>query len=103
MIRRPTISQRTDTLLPYTPLFRARRRWKARCCVGRRSSKSPSRIAHRHRYFGDGNPFLVVAGDFREFPRLPGALGLVDPFARRRDEIPPDMARRSEEHTSELQ
>src|SRR3546814_4153258 len=34
MIRRPPRSTRTDTLFPYTTLFRSRRRWRSRRASG---------------------------------------------------------------------
>src|SRR3546814_20127677 len=44
MIRRPPISTRTDTLFPYTTLFRSR--WKVGCRPCRRGSRaSPGRSA----------------------------------------------------------
>src|SRR3546814_1225491 len=77
MIRRPPRSTRTDTLFPYTTLFR-----------------SPAR-----RFPGTGTPATAARsqGDFRcarlspSSPRAP------------RSSPPPRSRRRSEEHTSELQ
>src|SRR3546814_7197311 len=74
MIRRPPRSTRTDTLFPYTTLFRSRRRadqppadhapvGRRRACRNARSPARPDRPAHPH----------------------------------------PEPCRRSEEHTSELQ
>src|SRR3546814_8239510 len=72
MIRRPPISTRTDTLFPYTTLFRSHR---GRCARSRAASRaSPDRSRH--------SPCRECA-------------------ARRAR--PPGSARRSEEHTSELQ
>src|SRR3546814_10617313 len=78
MIRRPPISTRTDTLLPYTTLFR--------------SASDPARLALRTR-----GPVLAVRrqqmGRFPAAERCRGAalqLGV-------------QAAPRSEEHTSELQ
>src|SRR3546814_2108050 len=76
MIRRPPRSTRTDTLLPYTTLFRSAPR--NRRCPCRRTPADPGR---RHRP-------LYPDADRRHRPR---------PSHRSRD--PP----RSEEHTSELQ
>src|SRR3546814_13008511 len=44
MIRRPPRSTRTDTLFPYTTLFRSPRRHHARPCPA-----APSRLAHQGR------------------------------------------------------
>src|SRR3546814_7548064 len=77
MIRRPPRSTRTDTLVPYTTLFRS---------AGARE--------------GAGVPRLRDGGDRRR-ERLSVAPGSVTPgsvTARR-----PPAIRRSEEHTSELQ
>src|SRR3546814_5184882 len=78
MIRRPPRSTRTDTLFPYTTLFRS--------CRG---------VAERHQQH--------VAGDELRQP-----VGRLCPSARRRRQRLDDRAacrrqRRSEEHTSELQ
>src|SRR3546814_9800938 len=98
MIRRPPRSTRTDTLFPYTTLFRSRplrRRWRR---AGRRGGARtgaqyppPPRAARRRR-------------------RRPRA---VQGFRPQRPAVPPDRGRgrpavgvadaRSEEHTSELQ
>src|SRR3546814_7097160 len=83
MIRRPPISTRTDTLFPYTTLFRSppsvvrRAREILTCPPGR----PPSRPPLRHR------------GAFR-LPEGPSFFGLY--------RLQPHL-RRSEEHTSELQ
>src|SRR3546814_6232976 len=85
MIRQPPISTRTDTLFPYTPLFRSEG-WR----------------------FVEANPNVrsAVAGSpaIAEAPVLRDGLAVVVPYASG------DMARlfagvasRSEEHTSELQ
>src|SRR3546814_1870834 len=86
MIRRPPRSTRTDTLFPYTTLFR-------------------SVPAHRH----------AAMGRARACARAPGAVGqhvarrLARPDERRQSGAAGDVLRphpgafRSEEHTSELQ
>src|SRR3546814_19003164 len=54
MLRRPPRSTRTDTLFPYTTLFRARRPW--RCPTGPASaaaSSSSSRFSFGRRAFGN--------------------------------------------------
>src|SRR3546814_18260907 len=84
MIRRPPRSTRTDTLFPYTTLFRS---------FGRRPHRGRRRRLHRRgregpvRLFGRGEP---------------GELGQFDLYHRghRRDG---GADQRSEEHTSELQ
>src|SRR3546814_2718048 len=80
MIRRPPRSTRTDTLFPYTTLFRS-------CFF----LALLIRTRPRHRY---GDPAIVC---MRHLPTLIGYLGDAD--------IASVLAahRRSEEHTSELQ
>src|SRR3546814_4341288 len=75
MLRRPPRSTRTDTLFPYTTLFRS---------PGRAGQSERSRVAEtrRDRWTGRGH-----------YPRSSR-----DPLARRGS-----VATRSEEHTSELQ
>src|SRR3546814_2086966 len=84
MIRRPPRSTRTDTLFPYTTLFR-------------------SGLVGKHRRLG----CVVIAADGQYAPQWGGAqhVGVSKDIARAVDAIPlaiPD-AKRSEEHTSELQ
>src|SRR3546814_5236573 len=78
MIRRPPRSTRTDTLFPYTTLFR---------------SSSPSRLSAPR---SDG-PDTAAA------PRKPHAPLPVRSGARNSPASPDNRDRRSEEHTSELQ
>src|SRR3546814_9304880 len=81
MIRRPPRSTRTDTLFPYTTLFRSRRRRRA-----------PSR-----RGAASGDP-----SDLARVDQPPaGAVLTPDHLALEVDGVV--LARRSEEHTSELQ
>ena len=61
-----------------------------RAQTGRRSG-----IADRLGQLGQRDEFLVVAGNQREAPRLPILFRLVDPVARRGDEVPEDVARGS--------
>src|SRR3546814_3009352 len=75
MIRRPPRSTRTDTLFPYTTLFR--------------SQGPPARILRRHGLGGGAARLLVE-----------GLWGRVDGRSDRSDG---DHQARSEEHTSELQ
>src|SRR3546814_3191839 len=110
MIRLPPRSTRTDTLFPYTTLFRSilarrshaagidarRRRWRLRArmaeraCIthafpaGRRNGRAPAQVPRRR--FGIGNPLI---GD--------------DARTRRGNAAQQSLADRSEEHTSELQ
>src|SRR3546814_1632145 len=84
MIRRPPRSTRTDTLFPYTTLFRSHdRAWAAHFLFDAKDGAplrglSPKQAAH--------------------WPRATGAF-LPDTGKR----LPPGRAPRSEEHTSELQ
>src|SRR3546814_2147092 len=79
MIRRPPRSTRTDTLFPYTTLFRSRRQHARGRTAGRAAAARCGRAARRHRT---------------------GAPARSARRAVRRDRAP---APRSEEHTSELQ
>src|SRR3546814_13059150 len=47
MIRRPPKATRTDTHLPYTPLFRSERRDEERCAASLRSMNRIERAIHR--------------------------------------------------------
>src|SRR3546814_4284117 len=87
MIRRPTRSTRTDTLFPYTTLFRSRPRRdiRGRSLSRRRRSRSPPRP--------ESAP-PAVSSERRARTACWGR------SAARRATRP---ARRSEEHTSELQ
>src|SRR3546814_8350980 len=79
MIRRPPRSTRTDTLFPYTTLFRS-------------TSHRPTRTT---RAKVRRTPVWLICRS-SAFIRPPSA-------GRRRPLRPPDRATRSEEHTSELQ
>src|SRR3546814_13861680 len=83
MIRRPPRSTRTDTLFPYTTLFR-----------------SVHHVEHR----GDGDAARVARGDR---PRLAVLLHLLEDFFLHREvflhHLDDPVHVRSEEHTSELQ
>src|SRR3546814_5529950 len=77
MIRLPPRSTRTDTLFPYTTLFRSRESRTVRApAVGATASESGGRIASAARS---------------------------NPAAPRHRPVPPCPPARSEEHTSELQ
>src|SRR3546814_15946648 len=90
MIRRPPRSTRTDTLFPYTTLFRS----TAAARAGPRTDLQAGGVLSRCRAHGEQLP--LRAGTGRQLP----APGRRDPAAgggRLR------AGRRSEEHTSELQ
>src|SRR3546814_1515537 len=84
MIRRPPRSTRTDTLFPYTTLFRSAA--FPSLLRSRRQGRSP---------FGSGGRPHVgrEQAPFRGHDSCPGG----------RRQLPPARGRRSEEHTSELQ
>src|SRR3546814_7292077 len=82
MIRRPPRSTRTDTLFPYTTLFRSP------------GSRSPG---HRPRRCRER---AATAGGRPRRPTACPGIGACTPAAGRRDGRP---CARSEEHTSELQ
>src|SRR3546814_8190192 len=86
MIRRPPRSTRTDTLVPYTTLFRSHGRARRRC---RRAGRSQPRTLGSER-----RGWLATAG-----------LDGVDVAHGQRTgrALPLQHHRRSEEHTSELQ
>src|SRR3546814_5755245 len=83
MIRRPPRSTRTDTLFPYTTLFRSTPRTSG-------CSWSSSRAGSRR---SESSTRVLATSDSAEF-RSPLAAELADER---------DAADRSEEHTSELQ
>src|SRR3546814_9140480 len=95
MIRRPPRSTRTDTLFPYTTLFRSRRGDFTTC----------------HPAFGvDGDPetgraLTLLTHRARRIVVVRGPAAGIAPRRGRAAEIPPRRCgrRRSEEHTSELQ
>src|SRR3546814_3448075 len=92
MIRRPPRSTRTDTLFPYTTLFRSNRESSCAPCDRQRGGETAG-AAHR-----DIDPEHAAAERLhatRPMPR-PTAVG-------RRPGTGADHWRRSEEHTSELQ
>src|SRR3546814_2169310 len=90
MLRGPPISTRTDTLFPYTSLFRARDRGPSRPPVPRDGDRGEPRLSRdpRRRRGGRGGRGRRPAGSDPERPA---------PAKARRE------LRRSEEHTSELQ
>src|SRR3546814_5055279 len=95
MIRRPPRSTRTDTLFPYTTLFRSERQPRIevghRYEAGARFVGDPHRVAHR----------LVDVGlRLEERNQARADLGVAVRLAGEREQR---CTRRSEEHTSELQ
>src|SRR3546814_11780180 len=110
MIRRPPRSTRTDTLFPYTTLFRSeiehqhqqrsvdhRTRGRHRSALDGRLGvvadvgRDQRRGAAEHRRLDEGNAEILAEID-RVLEHLPERAGL-----------DPDHVHRSEEHTSELQ
>src|SRR3546814_2433181 len=86
MIRRPPRSTRTDTLFPYTTLFRSIAAGD-RICLRRRGGDHPAPDLH--------GPHLAAIADIeRPASRASSCLA---------GAAPDDRHRRSEEHTSELQ
>src|SRR3546814_4629629 len=83
MIRRPPRSTRTDTLFPYTTLFRSNR--AANCS----HAATPSNVTR-------GCCILIIAAETANWGGYVRA-------AASRAEILSEQALRSEEHTSELQ
>src|SRR3546814_6506694 len=94
MIRRPPRSTRTDTLFPYTTLFRS----------AGRPAASPGGAAPRRPAAADpAGPETADDGGARD---RAGAARQIRPDphrSRRHADLPPRHVRRSEEHTSELQ
>src|SRR3546814_4480115 len=86
MIRRPPRSTRTDTLFPYTTLFRSHGHTGVRTRHARRGG--PATAAGQHLDLHRGDPRVLHAGRLRA-----GGSGAHEGEERRR----------SEEHTSELQ
>src|SRR3546814_9581124 len=83
MIRRPPRSTRTDTLFPYTTLFRSLRAyWETAQCRECRAPQPPSRARQCHR------PTSATRREESQSVPLP---------------LCPRSRTRSEEHTSELQ
>src|SRR3546814_5737461 len=116
MIRRPPRSTRTDTLFPYTTLFRSRRR-RARAPhpaavrlaaaavlqpqAGAGSPAHPAAPRRRHPGVRSARP--ADAGQRRQGPPEGAAAARVVAVVRGPGLGLPRAARRSEEHTSELQ
>src|SRR3546814_5573573 len=103
MLRRPPRSTRTDTLFPYTTLFRSQLRSSTTAAVRRtsagqrrrpvvRSDVFPGRDRCHHRYPGLQSP-----------PRPTLSLRTRESDAARLSDLQRHAGLRSEEHTSELQ
>src|SRR3546814_5087409 len=89
MIRRPPTSTRTDTLFPYTTLFRS---YRPGHCALRDAKAGTERGQGLHLFLG--SPFPGVASAYR---------ARVERYVLKASCIASRFARRSEEHTSELQ
>src|SRR3546814_1117496 len=89
MIRRPPRSTRTDTLFPYTTLFRS---------IGWREGVFALVEFLARRYAAVDGASIVAAASGPGLGRTP-----IAPATTRRGRGPHRMASRSEEHTSELQ
>src|SRR3546814_9770102 len=103
MIRRPTRSTRTDTLFPYTTLFRS---WSWSYHVAGNGNPERNIEQYRHR-----RPPVEIgaclskrgAGVAQEQPARKGITPAGPDFARRCPDSDESRGIRSEEHTSELQ
>src|SRR3546814_2164341 len=110
MIRRPPVSTRTDTLFPYTTLFRSP--WLSGRCVeslGAGRFVKGRAVSDSQAWLNTSKPFAATTMAGREVrevgsstPRLGRSLGLAMPvFASISSRS--KIAMRSEEHTSEIQ
>ena len=61
-----------------------------------------SSIAVGERHIADRAAFIAVSRDRAEYAAAPVRLGLIDPFARAGDEVPPDITRGSEGLTAKM-
>src|SRR3546814_1580817 len=86
MLRRPPISTRTDTLFPYTTLFRSE---------GGRNARDPGRAR--------SDAHAVLRRERAECRWRGHGLGLAQPAGIQRIQVHDRQGARSEEHTSELQ
>src|SRR3546814_1438848 len=93
MIRRPPRSTRTDTLFPYTTLFRPVLRVRVREPGRRQGPVAGRAVSGDGQVRGGDLPLLRLVREVDHWP--PGVVGLEDRPAR--------FHHRSEEHTSELQ
>src|SRR3546814_7872430 len=113
MLRRPPTSTRTDTLFPYTPLFRSEKRFTKKCFKEEGMDKRPRVLRHQ-----DDEHFGSICAFFdtdkrrctiyearpeicREYPGRKRC-GYYE-FLKFERDAQEDPDYRSEEHTSELQ
>src|SRR3546814_8204344 len=92
MIRRPPISTRTDTLFPYTTLFRSVDGARSVDKAGRAAACAPARGPFPRPFLQErmvAEPQIIIAGKIGEEPPFSPHAG--------------SALGRSEEHTSELQ
>src|SRR3546814_17928277 len=97
MLRRPPRSTRTDTLFPYTTLFRSPRRLRHPLPLRRadrlvqkgRQRRARQLLAARPRPHLEGRALLLV--DDGPAPQIPGERGLRRPHPTRRVRLPPEL------------
>src|SRR3546814_3794671 len=104
MIRRPPISTRTDTLFPYTTLFRSHKLLRGHVAVGVEAVRETATVADIVKLGAEIGEVIVVGRLFLE----PIDLGKLHPFVEgdfrlRGFELEGGIPGRSAEHTSELQ
>src|SRR3546814_8387296 len=99
MIRRPPRATRTDTLVPYTTLFRPRGAGRGARTHRRAAARAVQ--DHPRRRFDDGAAQRVGRGVLRAPCQIVGRVP--QRRARRALDAQLSAGRRSEEHTSELQ
>src|SRR3546814_17979887 len=100
MIRRPPRSTRTDTLFPYTTLFRSppRRRRRHPAQVARRTAASARGVRHHRGADRDRGAGGRPAGAFRHRPARRRAAGYGR--ARRLTATPPERTKRGAHHAA---
>src|SRR3546814_8597025 len=103
MIRRPSRSTRSDTLFPYTTLFRSRAGRRASCRSGRRRGWCRASLASRRSGRAEGGvaALLQLERQLLAPARLDAAAGQHVHMVRH--DVFEKALVRSEEHTSELQ
>src|SRR3546814_2704408 len=102
MIRRPPRSTRTDTLFPYTTLFRSRACRRVHLRFGQ--ANRPYRAPKPHPTFSA--PYLAERRSHASLPTLARDFRIGEQRRQapsRAEEDAPVLSLRSEEHTSELQ
>src|SRR3546814_7748484 len=111
MIRRPPRSTRTDTLFPYTTLFRSGRRWVIYNGPAEASRVPPEWHGWLHRTTDVLPEDAPIQPKSWEKPHVPNMTGTALAYAPKgslslageRDRSTGDYEARSAEHTSELQ